>query len=161
MGPAGVFYIDGMDLWTVFGMVVEDGTDDFLKYAAKKESITHDWSDSHGIDVDLTQVFLKEREISLRICFIAENEVDFGIKYNAFIAQMILAGPRRLEPKGIGDKQFFCYYKECTNFTRYTKPIPGSSFVGVKFTVTFVDVNETFDPTVVFIVDEDGRYLVT
>ena len=160
MNPTGLFYIDGMDLWTVFSMFVEDGTDDFLKFAAKKESITHDWKDSHGLDVDLSRVFLRERDIDLRICFIVTSEADFWLKYKAFLAQMILPGPRRLEPKSLGDEQFFCHYKECGNFTRFT-PIKDTNLIGIKFNVTFVETNPAVDTTAVFIVDEDGRYLVT
>ncbi len=160
MNPTGLYYIDGMDIYTVFGMFVEEGTDDFLKFAARKESITHDWKDSHGIDVDATRVFLKEKEVNLKVNFIVTSEADFWLKYDAFIAQMTLPGKRRIEPKELGDRQFYCLYKECTALTRFTR-IKNSSKIAIKYNVKFVDTNENFTPVAVFIVDEDGRFLVT
>lgn len=162
MGPAGLYYIDGMDLWTVFGMFVEKGTDDFLKFAARKESISHDWINENGIDVDDSRVFLKDRDITLHVAFIVDGPEQFWTKYNAFLAQMMLPGKRRIEPKGLGDVQYFCHYKESGSAVRFTKYLPDAAKIAVKFTITFTEVNPADNITqVVFIVDEDGRFLVT
>ena len=160
MDLSGKYYIDGKDLWTVFNMFVEEGTDDFLRYPAKKDSITHDWQDSNGIDVDLTRVFFTERSITLRLGMIVSNEADFWSKYNQFLMQMALPGLRRIEPKSLGERSFYCFYKECTDFMWVTR-IKNVNKIGIKFTLNMVEPNPEIANDTVFIVDEDGRFLVT
>lgn len=160
MNAAGYYFIDGKDLWTIFGMFVEDGTDDFLKYPAKKESITHDWRDSNGLDVDTSRPFFTERQITLRIGMVVESENDFWLKYNAFLNQMMLPGLRRFEPTELGFRSFYCFYKECTSFTRFTR-LKGTTKIGIKFTLSIVESEPSLENDTVFIVDEDGRFIVT
>jgi hypothetical protein len=160
MDLSGHYYIDGKDIWNIFSMFVESGSDDFLKYASRKESITHDWGDENGKDIDTTRHFLNDRNITLRMAMIVESETDFWQKYQGFLAQMILPGKRRVEPKRLGERSFYLVYKECTDFTSFTK-IKDSTKIGIKFTVNFIEPNPQIENDNVFIVDEDGRFLIT
>lgn len=164
---SGYFFMDGMDLWTTFGMFIEKGSADFLQYAPKKESITHDWMDSNGIDVDVSRIFFKERTVSLNCAIIAQNEADFWIKHKSFIATFTQPGLRRLMFKSHGDNQYFVYYSSCTSYTQVKaltgkeELIFGPNLVAAKFTLVIVEPNPSIDNTYVVIVDEDGRYLTT
>jgi hypothetical protein len=163
MDATGLYYIDGKDLWTIFGVFVEAGSDDLLKYPAKKDSIEHDWMDADGIDVDLTRVYLSEREINLKMAIYATSEDDFWNKYNGFIAQMTQPELRRLQIKEFGMRSFFVYYKECTNYTRLTRVLDGTTtFIACKFNLKLVEPMPKPDDTGdQFLVDEDGRFIVT
>lgn len=160
MDASGYYFIDGKDIWTVFGMFVEEGTDDFLKYPAKKDSITRDWRDANGVDVDVSQYFFTERPITLRMGMVVENEAEFWTKYNYFIAQMVTTGLRRVEPKELGERSFYCYYKECGSFTRFTR-LKGTTKIGIKFTLSLVEPGPQLESDTVFIVDEEGTFIVT
>lgn len=157
---SGRYWMDGRDLWDVFGVIVEDGSEGFLKLPAKKDSITHDWIDQDGIEVDLTNIFFHDRDITLTCVMIADNETDFWIKRSAFIAQLRQPGARRIEINELGARSFYVYYKENTGFNRYTRILEGN--VVCRFLILFCE-NEPTEPTSddVFIVDEDGRFLVT
>lgn len=160
MRPENRFFIDGMDFWGIFSVVVEGGSSDFLNYPAKKDSITRDWSDANGLEVDLSQVFTTEREISLQCGIIADDEAAFWEKYNAFIGQWIKPGLHRIQVAEFGLRSFYCHYKSCSNFTRVTR-IQGTEKVGCKFTLNLVETEPKLDNSDVFIVDEDGRFLIT
>ncbi|GAO43800.1 hypothetical protein [Flavihumibacter petaseus] len=156
---SGWYRIDGRDLWTVYSMFVESGSDGFLKYAAKKESITHDWRDEDGLDVDLSQIFLKDRDITLNVAILAESESRFWEVYEAFLAHMMQPGQRRIEVTEFGDRSFNVFYKECNNFKRFTR-IKDSNLIGCKFSIVFTE-NKPSISSNVYIVDDQGRYLIT
>ncbi len=155
------YFIDGIDIQTVFGIRVESGSDDLLKYPAKKDSITHDWQDANGVDVDLTKLFFKERTISLRCNILVEAEEEFWNKYQSFLAQMAKPGYRRLQLSEFGEKSFYVYYKECTSFERKTNIKNNPGKIACKFTLNMVEGEPNIDNNNVFIVDEQGRFIVT
>src|SRR5436190_9059255 len=113
MNPTGYAFIDGIDLWTAFNMIIEKGSADFLRYPPKKDSVQHDWKDSHGIDVDLSRYFFKERQGVLNMAMIADSEDDFWEKHNSFIATLTQPGTRRLSLKSHGQNSYDIFYKEC------------------------------------------------
>ncbi len=160
---SGYWFLDGIDLWTSFGMLIEEGSANLLRYPPKKESITHDWMDADGIEVDLSRVFFGPREIPLVMGIIASSEEDFWLKHNAFISQLTQPGIRRLTISAHGERSYYIYYKECNNYNpvKALQGKEGARFVGAKFTVVIVEPKPDIDNTHVFIVDEDGRFLIT
>lgn len=157
---SGWYRIDGKDLWTVYNMFVESGSDSFLKYPGKKESITHDWMDADGLDVDLSRIFFNARDITLNVAILAETKERFWEIYEAFIVHMKQPGQRRIEVQEFGGRSFMCFYKETNNFSRFTRLEQGS-LIGCKFTIVFTENNPSLDGKNVFIVDDQGRYLIT
>jgi len=152
--------MDGKDLWTAYNVFVEAGSDDFLKYAAKKESITHDWMDSNGLDVDLSRYFLQSRQIALRCAIIAESTDEFFQKYHGFIADLIQPGPRRITIAEFGERSYYVYYRDCTLFDRFTR-LKDVDKIACKFTLNLIETEPQVDSSLIYIVDEDGRFLVT
>lgn len=155
----GRHFLDGMDLWTTFGMLVESGSDDFLKYPDRKDSITHDWQDSNGLDVDLSRPLFKDRDITLKMAIIVSSEEEFWTKRNAFLAQWAQPGTHRLT---VGEFQqtFYVYYKSCASFSRFTRILDATK-IACKFTLVVSEPAPTFDNNDVFLVDEDGRFIVS
>lgn len=160
MRPDNRFFIDGMDFWGTFGVVVEGGSDGFLRYPSRKDSITRDWSDANGIDVDLSRVFVTSRNISLDCGIIADDEADFWAKYNAFLNQWLKPGLHRIQVAEYGLRSFYCHYSDTSNFSRVTR-IQGTDKVGCKFTLNIVETEPQLDNNDTFIIDEEGRYLIT
>ena len=164
---SGYAWIDGIDLWTAFGLFIEKGSADFLRHPPKKDSITHDWMDSHGIDVDLSRYFFKERQGALNMGMIADSEEQFWEKHQSFIATLTQPGTRRLTLKAHGERSYFVFYKECNNWTQ-VKPLKGvdeqifgPNKVGAKFSLVVIEPNPQIDASLVYLVDEEGRFIVT
>jgi hypothetical protein len=163
MTPLNLFgrhFIDGSDLWTAYNVFVEEGSDDFLKYAAAKEGLSHDWGDAHGVEVDLSRRFFAPRNISLRCAIIVGTEVEFWQKYGALITQLMKPGKRRIEVAEFGNKSFFVYYKDCSSLGRFTRIRDGNK-IACKFALNLVENEPQLDASQTFIVTETGLFLIT
>jgi hypothetical protein len=158
MNPTGQYFLDGMDFWTNFSMIVESGSDDFIKFPDRKDSITHDWLDSNGLDVDLTRVTFKDRNIVLKMAIIVSTPEEFWLKRNAFLAQWSQPGTHRLTSTELG-QSFYVFYKSCGSFSRFTR-LQNTNKIACKFTITVNEPGPTFDNNDVFLVDDDGRAIV-
>jgi hypothetical protein len=162
MELTGRYKIDGKDLWTVYNMIVESGSDSFLKYPSKKESITHDWLDSNGLDVDLSRIFFNARDLVLNAAIIADSTEQFWLVYESFIAHMAQPELRRIEVGEFGDRSFYAYYKECNNFQRFTRvKVADGEKVACKFTIVFTETNPSLNSQNTYIVDDAGRFIIT
>jgi hypothetical protein len=164
MNPAGAYQINGKDFWTVFSLIVEKGKDDFLKPSSRKESITRDWSDSNGLDMDLSNKVFNARDISLRCAILADSEDDFWQKLNAFKAEFMLPGFTRLQVRELGFRSYYCVYKDHTSFDSFTRikiDETNELKVACKFTINFTELEPTLENHDIFIVDELGRFLIT
>lgn len=52
----GYCYIDGIDIYDEFGVIVEgDGYDELLSFPSLKEPDKNDWPEENGIEVDLSE----------------------------------------------------------------------------------------------------------
>lgn len=62
----GVFYIDGIDIYTRYGVVITSGGyNDLLCFPALKEPETNDWPEEDGIEVDLSTPALEAKEVTI------------------------------------------------------------------------------------------------
>ncbi|HBG39904.1 MAG TPA: hypothetical protein DDW85_00655 [Porphyromonadaceae bacterium] len=62
----GDCYIDGIDIYTEYGVFIEgDGYNELLSFAALKEPDKNDWAEEHGIEVDLSSPCLQAQEITI------------------------------------------------------------------------------------------------
>lgn len=62
----GAFYIDGIDIYARYGVVITSGGyNDLLCFPALKEPETNDWPEEDGIEVDLSSPALDAKEVSI------------------------------------------------------------------------------------------------
>jgi hypothetical protein len=155
----GRWYINGKDMFTTFGIGISKGSDDFLRFPKKKDSITHDWMDRNGLDVDLSRIFFDAKEVTLDCWILADGEADFWLKYKGFLAEISQPGVQRLTVSELS-QSFFVFYKECTRFERPTR-IKDTAKVGAFFTIVVVEQEPEFLDEELIIVDDAGRYLTT
>lgn len=159
---SGLWLIDGIDLYDVFKLFIEEGSADFLKFAPKKSSIEHDWQDANGRDVDLSRIFFDQREGTLNMAIIATDKDDFFEKQQNFISQMIQPGLRRLTLASHGERSYYIYYKECSKYTA-VKPLNGENegLYAYRFSLQVVEPEPQVDASHVFLIDEEGHYIIT
>ncbi len=160
---SGYYFIDGIDLWTTFGLVVEEGSADMLQYAPKKESIKHDWMDSNGVEVDLSRIFFGPREIILKCAILCESEEEFWEKHDDFISHLIQPGKRRLSIKAHGERSYYVYYKECNNYTQ-VKALQGIDTpkkVAARFSLVLEEPEPQVDASHTFLITEEGHFIIT
>lgn len=160
---SGYFFLDGIDMWTTFGVFIEEGSSDFLRYAPKKASIEHDWQDSNGVEVDLSRIFLGPRDIVLNCAIITTNESSFWEKHTNLISQLIQPELHRLSFKSHGERSYYVYYKECNNY-KAAVALNGKGDEGLKayrFSLVIVEPEPQVDASHVFLVTEDNVFIIT
>ncbi len=160
--PTGQYYIDGADMWLVYGVTIRSGSDDLMKFPERKESISHDWQDENGIDIDLSRVFLQSREATFQLNILADSEANFWQQYGGFLAMLVKPGLRRLEISELSSS-FYVYYKSCQSFTRYTrlKVGPNAGKIAAQFSITLVEQAPNIDSRNVYVITEQDRFIIT
>jgi hypothetical protein len=134
--PSGYYIMDGLDLWTAYGVFIEKGTDDFLILPERKESITYDWPDLNGLSIDTDTPVFREKEVELHCAIVASSEANFWTQYNAFKNALIAPGQRSLEVTELS-QTFDVVYMKCTSFTRFTR-LKTVSMIAAKFRIVFL-----------------------
>lgn len=154
----GRYYMDGADLWVHFNIGVESGSDDFLKMPKRKDTISHNWLDENGLDVDLSRTFLEAKQIELKCHLLADNEAQFWDCYNRFMAALTKPGIRRITVAEF-DRDFYCFYNECNIYTRFTR-LKTVNKIACKFSVKLTE-RVPYMSTATFVIDDAGRFLIT
>lgn len=151
--------MDGKDIGPTYGIFIESGSDDFLRFPARKPSITHDWQDANGLDVDLSQPFFEDKKISLRCAMVASSKEQFWRNYDAFIGEWAKPGTRDWTVVAL-ERSFPVYYVDCSDFDRLTKWNGGPKLIA-RFTLNIAQMASDVSDGNAYIVDEDNRYLVS
>lgn len=160
---SGRYFIDGMDIWSAFNLFVESGSDGFLNYPSRKDGISHDWLDSDGIDVDVSNNFFGPRDITLNFAMLIASESDFWSKYENFISALKQPGMRRIQLAQFVGKSYQVYYKSCQAYHRFTKleDADEDHKIGTKFSITFTETNPAPLATDKFLVTtQDGKFII-
>ena len=72
----GAFYIDGIDIYARYGVVIASGGyNDLLAFPALKEPEANDWPEEDGVEVDLSAPVLEAKEIVIPF---ASDQPDAG-----------------------------------------------------------------------------------
>lgn len=165
MNYNGLWRIDGIDLWSTYGIVLLEGSADFLKYPPKKQSIEHDWGDSDGIDVDLDRIFTSKREGILQFFIFANSTQDYFDKNDAFFQLWKKPGKRRIEIAAHNNRSYYIYYQETTSYEQVLNLKPGNPLsvyaIRHKFSIHVIEPEPRAYPGNVHIITEDGKFLIT
>ena len=74
----GHLTINGVDALAEYGFVILRGSmESWLQMPEMKPAFSHNWKDEHGIEVDLSHRYMKEKQVSLNVLFIVDNKLDF------------------------------------------------------------------------------------
>ncbi len=124
--------INNKNLYDAFGLVIQTGTQDLLKYPERKPRLENDWAEEHGKEYDLKEPKFKDKEVSLHCAFKADNDTAFWQGYNAFFSEITKEGWQDLY---IDDhsKTYKVFYKNSTAFKKSLKRLKNVPTVFVKF----------------------------
>jgi hypothetical protein len=114
----GDLFINSQDTYTVWGVCLEDGSEDKLLQAAPvKDYISNASRLDNGKKVLTSAVKLNERDVSLVFCFV-NNGSDFITRYNSFVTELY-KGVIALKVTRLG-KTYNLLYLNCTSLTSFT-----------------------------------------
>ena len=133
----GHLVIDGLDAWSDLGFAVRPGSmESWLLLPETKEPFSHDWKDEDGIEVDLENIYLKEKKTSLKCYFISNSEVEFWNRYRALTELLTSPGMRTLYYREL-DKEFMVYYTRSSE-PRRVQGIKNIDRIVIEMTLNFV-----------------------
>jgi len=136
----GSILIDGHDGWQDFGIVVlKNGWNDWLLFPEMKSPFSYNWEDEDGIEVDLSNVFVKEKNVSLQVLFIADSQKKFWENYRKLQDALIAPGIRTIYINEIG-RLFEVYYNKCSEISKFTR-LKNTNKIAVGMTIDFVMPN--------------------
>jgi hypothetical protein len=129
----GMYTINGRDLWTEFGVMIDRvSAAELLALPEPKARLTHDWEDEDGEEVLLTPTLTKARDVTLTCLIRAANGSEFWGKYYGLYDELT-QGAVALHSRELNET----YSLLLTGFGKPEKltRIAGQR-VAVKFTVT-------------------------
>ncbi len=127
--------LNNKNLFSQFGVIIQTGTAELLKFPERKESLTSDWREENGQEYDLSLVRFKDKEISLSCAILADNDVSFWTYYNAFFDEISRVGWQQLYIED-HSKTYQVFYKKSDGFKKAAKRLKGVAKVFVKFQIT-------------------------
>lgn len=93
----GNCYIDGRDIYTDFGIIVEgDGYDELFSFPTRVEPDKNDWAEEHGIEPDLSNPLLQAQEITIDFALLD------GRRWQSFYAFLAEPGYRTINIPALG-----------------------------------------------------------
>lgn len=112
----GSCIIDGIDI-ADFGMFILKGGDyDFLSFPERKEPVKNNWHEYDGVDADLSEIYFKEKKVTVRFYIKADTAEGFIDNLNAFYDLISAPGYRRLYSREF-DKTFSLRYISCPEYS--------------------------------------------
>lgn len=131
----GSLKIDNKDAWQDYGFVVLKGSmRDWLSFAEMKPPFSHDWGDEHGRELALENVFVKDKEVSLKVLFIADSQLQFWANYNKTRDMLQSSGIRKIYYREL-EKEFEVYYTKTSQIATPTRLKGGK--IMVEMTLNF------------------------
>lgn len=106
-----VLELDGMSL-DKYGIIVEDGLDDFDKTPPLKRNLTRTSSVISGQIYDAGTAVFAEKEITVRCTMISNNMPGLWTQLDALFATLVQSGERTISRGGRG---YSAYYRGCAN----------------------------------------------
>lgn len=135
----GEVYINGLDAWSYYGVVLDEGSEEALLLPSPLKTFTsNDMRSHHGKQVFTNNPRLKDRTVSLTFCFLWAE--DYMEKYNRFV-DMLQQGIVVLSTKIMGTKMTFnLVYNSCRKYTsiqyagklivNFEEPNPANRLIG-------------------------------
>ncbi len=106
---AGSCIIDGFDIGTIGMFIIRGGDLDFLTFPERKEPPKNEWFERDGEDVDLSEVYLNAKKVTIKFYLNAISGAQFITRLNAFEALLLAPGYRSIYVKEF-DKTFTFRY---------------------------------------------------
>lgn len=114
------------------GTIIQTGTEELLTFPERKEVYENDWAEENGGEYVLDNPKFKDKEVTLKMVILADNNTQFWQYYNALFTELKKAGVLSLYIFD-DDKTYEVFYKKSGNFKKGLKRLKNVEKVFVKF----------------------------
>lgn len=111
----GSCIIDNVDIadWGMF--ILKGGDNDFLSFPERVEPVQNDWFEFSGVDVDLSEIYFKEKTVSVNFYLTADNTDEFESRLFKFHRLVSAPGYRQMYIREF-DQTFSLRYVSCPSY---------------------------------------------
>ncbi|MCU7543480.1 S9 family peptidase, partial [Riemerella anatipestifer] len=117
------------------GVFIMTGTEELLAFPERKEVMENDWAEENGGDYDLSSPKFKDKEVTLKMAILADDNVQFWQYHNALFTELKKEGELSLYVFD-HDQTYKVFYKKSGNFKKTLKRLKNAKKVFVKFDLT-------------------------
>lgn len=107
--------IDNIDIGTLGMFILRGGDYDFLSFPDRKTPPSNNWPELNGLDVDLTEVYFKEKKVTVRFYIAGDTGTEFEYNLNTFYTLISAPGYKQLYSREFG-KTFSLRFVSCPGY---------------------------------------------
>ncbi|MDR3059808.1 MAG: hypothetical protein LBU84_16925 [Prevotella sp.] len=107
--------IDDIDIGALGMFILRGGDYDFLSFPERKTPAQNNWHELNGLDVDLTEVYFKEKKVTVRFYIAAASGFEFDYNLNTFYRLISSPGYKQLYSRELG-KTFSLRFVSCPDY---------------------------------------------
>lgn len=111
----GSCIIDNVDIADLGMFILRGGDADFLSFPERVEPIQNDWFEFSGVDVDLSEIYFKEKTVSVNFYLTATNSSEFEGRLSKFHRLISAPGYRKMYIREF-DRTFNLRYVSCPSY---------------------------------------------
>ena len=113
MALNGQILMDGLDLWTTYGIFAVRGSlNDLVKLPSMKEDASYSWPGEDGDDIYTSDRQTAGRDVSISFLLVGAEVQDMFDKRDAFLAALRADGYRTLGINAL-ERSYDLLYKSC------------------------------------------------
>jgi hypothetical protein len=111
----GSCIIDGKDIADYGMFILRGGDHDLLPFPERIEPRQNDWHEEDGVDADLSEIYFKEKNVTIRFYIAADNAVEFESNLDRFYWIISAPKPRMIYIREF-DRTFTLRYTSCPGY---------------------------------------------
>lgn len=112
----GSCIIDGFDIDDLGGFILRGGDYDFLSFPERRDPLSENWFEYNGVDVDLSEIYFKEKSLTVKFHIKGETSDEFIYRLNCFYKRVSAPGYRILYSREF-DRTFRLRFVSCPEYT--------------------------------------------
>lgn len=112
----GSCIIDGFDIDDLGGFILRGGDYDFLTFPERLDPLSENWFEYDGVDVDLSEIFFKEKSLTVKFHIKGETSDEFIYRLNGFYKRVSAPGYRIFYSREF-DRTFRLRFVSCPEYT--------------------------------------------
>jgi len=134
----GKWYLNGSDLYTVYGAAIMKGSyNDLLLPPMPRKRLEYEYTDYDGVLVDMTSpLTFSAKRFKMSFALKASSDTQFWTRYNALFAALAVPGSVTLQITDL-NKTFTLIYEGTSKVDKLTK-IAGATIVFAVFEIDFL-----------------------
>lgn len=149
--------VNGITLEDTFNTVVPNSVKLFMALPDRKTSVSNDWEDENGLDIDLTNPTFEARTFQFQCVTRGATMEELKANYFALFTLLKISGQYTWYNDFV-NMTIYVYFQKQTSMDNVYKD--GNGGLAINHTLQFGETDPTLNLPNVYLVDDQNRFLV-